>query len=236
MRNTRLRVALVIAVGIAVTHGVGPRCRAADTQPAAAITSDQEDTRHRAYEEVLRARTEMINILRGVLRDWRLGRANYDSVELSMRLLGKIRAIEAVPELVSLVGLPKVYYVVMAGSANGAKDDNGDVYQGDWQIAPQRWEDSLDLFPAVGALVAIGEPSIPPVLDKLRVSDDPLEIGPCVGVLVQLKGRTDSGLLLTRTALEEKDEARRSHLVSALTYLAYFPEGGPVAGPARSVP
>ena len=109
--------------------------------------------------------------------------ANRDSVRRAVRLLGEMRATEAVDILAEFVDLDDMPMVVSAGGGpNGVVSTSKDPVLADHYNAP------LGTWSTVAALVKIGEPSIPAVVKRLAkatAGDMSLQMG---GVLLELKG------------------------------------------------
>jgi len=225
MPNSNLRLTLMVTIVLTTACGLGPNCAGAGNILETGITSDQEETRQRAFNEAIAARKMLIDSLIGVLGSDTLRMTNPDSVRLSMLLLGSVRAVEAVPALVGIVAWPSVNYKTGAGRAEAAEAvEEREFVNGGGRNMPHTWGHfDLHSMPAVEALVSVGHPCIPAVLDKLRLSDNRPEIEACLRVVVELDGRTGCGVLLAQEALDEKDGARQRRLTMALQYLSYFP-------------
>jgi len=107
-----------------------------------ALRSDRAQTRVAAFNGLVEARKKRIERLVRVAADVELRTSNPEAVHDAIRLLGEYRAVEAVDTLCSLLF-----------------------------FKPREDEDRILLptkdFPALGALVRIGRPSIEPLLDRL---------------------------------------------------------------------
>lgn len=112
------------------------------------------------------------------------------SRNIAIFLLGKLRAKEAVPDLI------------------------------EW-LTPREGQnltiDALMVFaPAGYALVEIGLPSVPPLMEKLKSEGTSILGKECVKVITRIKGLEETELLLQRTLGEETDPVKETNLRAAL--------------------
>lgn len=94
----------------------------------------------------------------------------------------------------------------------------------DW-LHPREGQDltrtELMAVPFAGyALIRIGLPSVPAVLEELKRRDDPLVVGnPCLRVLVAIKGAEETERLLKSELEKDLPEGQRKRLEAALARL-----------------
>jgi hypothetical protein len=130
------------------------------------LESDYVATRHRAMEELLKNRRAVDrNAIKAIADKYIAANRKRGTVRDALRLLGKLQAREYIPYLVSLLPFR--------------------VYDDDSSAPP----DLATTFPAAGALIDIGLPSIRPVLDRLRHERDRDALIAGAGVLRFVLGR-----------------------------------------------
>jgi hypothetical protein len=140
-----------------------------------------------------------ISSLVGIINDkspdaqWLLG----DSTEsLAIRVLGEFRAVEAVPALVKWATPPEGGYQVWG-----------------LQISPES-------TPAVQALVKIGKPAEPALLDALRLKPEKPIWEISLGILKKIEGPKCAAIILEEAiAKEAADAPAKEHLQAALKKL-----------------
>ena len=125
---------------------------------------------------------------------------NQNGVEVTMFILGEMKAEEAVPVLVEHIGYPH-YCTPGEGPAGGAPGF------GYGQMV-RRLSEYQRIFPAVEALTKIGEPCLDEVASGLRATKSIDGAKPYLAVLVGLKGR-DSVVGMLENAVEEEADSRR---------------------------
>lgn len=187
-------------IGATTTQPEGPAVKR--------LLSTAPDTREKAQQELLAARTKLISELIEIVADKQnyIQIATRDSVRRAMFILGEMRAIEATEVLVANIGFPDVL-------PRGAQE---------WPFAsPPHTIASCPLktWPAVEALIKIGEPSCKLVLDKLATTTSSSEDGACIRVLFELLGRDRASAVLKDAIAGEQDSKRRERLSGALGLL-----------------
>jgi hypothetical protein len=130
------------------------------------LESDDVATRHRAMEQLLKERGEVDHsAIRAIADKYIAAGRKKGTVRDALRLLGKLQAREYIPYLVSLLPFR--------------------VYEDDLSRPPE----IATTFPAAGALIDLGLPSIRPVLERLRHEIDPDALLAGAGVLRKVLGR-----------------------------------------------
>ena len=165
------------------------------------ITSSSGRERQRGEDLVLSIRHAQIQPLRSMItQPIEEGEQFFISNtprNTAIRLLGRMRAKEAVPDLIPLL-VPQ--------------DGQGRAVLG------------LPVAPTLRALVEIGLPAVGPLLETLKVegtSDlSPFHLGThCLYVLVAIEGAEDTERLLRKAVEAETDEGTKNNLQDALNLL-----------------
>jgi hypothetical protein len=130
------------------------------------LESDYVATRRRAIEELLKNRRAVDHsAIKAIADKYIAENRKRGTVRDALRLLGKLQAREYIPYLVSLLPFR--------------------VYEDDSSRPPE----IATRFPAAGALIDIGLPSIRPVIDRLRRESDSDALLAGTGVLRKVLGR-----------------------------------------------
>lgn len=111
------------------------------------------------------------------------------SRNIAIYLLGKLRAKEAVPEILNCL-FPKPGQLVL--------------------FLPRSF-----LSPAGYALIEIGLPSVPPLVDLLKKEKSVYSRGECIKVIVGIKGISETELLLENILKKETDQTKKENIKSA---------------------
>ena len=154
--------------------------------------------RENAYKKLTAQRQQMISNLLNILKQKgsdpreRMLPEFGSSLELTIRLLGEFRAVEAISELIKII-----------------------------DYAPLLKEDlPLDRrYPAVRALIEIGDPSIPIVMDELAKTSVPLRSKLCALVIKEIETKDIGEILIENAIKNETDSKRKANLQSVLQYL-----------------
>lgn len=141
-----------------------------------ALLSDSEAERKRAEKQILSERDILVAALISTIReeDNRFKRPN--SVRRAMRLLGQLRAPDGVDVLIEHIGFP-----ILAEFGTPRGGTGGGYLVG---------KSPSELFPAVNALIVIGEPSIQPIIKRIADEDGVVERRAYIEVLRELEKRT----------------------------------------------
>ncbi len=136
-------------------------------------------------------------------------------IEASINVLGEMRAVEAIPILAEMISFPRVIH-----------DDVPKELHRVWRLYSRppggvlhvidSWEDDIARHPAARALVKIGEPGIPAVVEQLMGYQT---IHPCLLVLVGLRGQDGAEALLTERLEKTTDEKVKKRYEITLEYL-----------------
>jgi hypothetical protein len=142
------------------------------------LESDDVAIRHRAIEQVLAVKGVVDHRAIKAIADKYIAEGRKKgTVRDALRLLGKLQAREYIPYLVSLLPLR--------------------VHEDDSSRPPE----IATTFPAAGALIDLGLPSIRPVLERLQHESDPDALLAGAGVLRKVLGR-DGALKFIRAEMK----------------------------------
>ena len=185
--------------GIVVVTGIGLCSLFAQEsktmQPLDLLKSRDDAARQRAYAALLGERQETIRGLLQIIdnpqspvQQW----INSGTPEnLAIRALGEMRAVEAVPSLIKWADPPKGGFVIDdITAANGGF--------------------------AARALVLIGKPADPALLDVLRQDTGKPIWGISLSILKEIEGVRCSEVILEDAIAKEKDPTAKAHLQAAL--------------------
>lgn len=161
------------------------------------ITSDIEKERTSARRTVLNNRRETIRHLLWVInRPVKKGEEFYSAVtsrNIAISLLGRLRAKEAMRDLTKWL-LPRPGQRLFV--------DNEPMFS-----------------PAGYALVEIGLPSVPPLVELLKSETNTALHQQCMKIIVSIKGPPETELLLEDTLAKETDTTKTANLKAALSLL-----------------
>jgi hypothetical protein len=155
-----------------------------------------------AKTELLAARAKLIADLSAIIRDHENQRQRTASVRSAMFILGEMRAPEAAEVLASYIGFPQQLpsdgqrHVVVTRGGSGRS------------------------WPAAEALIKIGMPCVPAVLDKLAQTDSTYDGEACLAVLDALRQRDSVSEVLEKAIARQRDAGRRFRLEAGLELLS----------------
>jgi hypothetical protein len=152
------------------------------------LDSESPEVRAHASAEILKRRDADIDALMQLLQRKLAGDDRQGTVKDVMLLLGKLRAVRAVPILVH-----NLKYEVFYKNTK----------------RPQTTE---DLYPAVNALIDIGSPSLNPILERLRREDDAIVTKAGVAVIRGVLGERLASALVKEEAGAEQSPDRKRRL------------------------
>jgi len=161
------------------------------------ITSADKEVQAQAERAILHERAQTIDGLLVFVRDRVAREQNPAGLTMAIRVLGKIRATEAVDALVEVLTFRE------PGSAWGS-------WGGRTELSPVH----VDERPAIAALVEIGNPSLRAVVRAARDSrkGDDLQVACAAAVVLGVLGRR-LGVVYVQDALEsERNPERRQRL------------------------
>jgi len=177
--------------------------QAAPQEPAAKRLLSQDGALlQEAESELLAARAKLIADLSGIIRDHENQRRRKASVEAAMFILGEMRAPEAAGVLASYIAFP--HQLPSDGQRRVV------VISG---VGLMHW-------PAAEALIKIGMPCVPAVLDKLADTDNSDQGEACLAVLHALLERDSVSEVLGKAIARERDAKRRFRLEAGLRLLS----------------
>jgi hypothetical protein len=142
----------VFVVGPAAARGEEP------DDVVRGLLSDSEQERREAENEILNARNMVVSSLIQIIREEDNRSMRPVSVDRAMRLLGELRAPEGVNVLIENIGFPILFEF---GTPRGGTGGNSLI-----------GKSPAELFPAVNALIAIGEPAIGPIIKRIAENQD----------------------------------------------------------------
>jgi hypothetical protein len=182
--------------------GMPLAAQSAPAEPAATrLLSQDGAVIHEAKTELLAARAKLIADLSAIIRDHENQLWRRASVHAAILILGEMRAPEAAEVLASYIAFPQQLppagrrpVVISAGSTT-------------------HW-------PAAEALIKIGMPCVPALLDKLAQTDNTDEGEACLAVLHALRERDSVWELLEKAIARETDAGRRFRLEAGLALLS----------------
>lgn len=163
------------------------------------LLSDSQQKRKHAEGQIIEERKTI-----AVIRHEKNRLQRPDSVRRAIRLLGEMRAAEGVDVLAEHIGFP---YLAPFGTPMGGA--------GGHQFVDKSPE---ELFPAIDALLEIGEPSVDPILEKIAKTDSGVELNAYVAVLRGLEKRKNVRDRLARMT-ENAPPCRQKRLRKAVEWL-----------------
>lgn len=167
-----------------------------------------------ARDELVAARKVLVGDLVAIIKEKKNRLRKRASVEAAMFILGEMRAVEAVQVLVDHIGFPQVYEYT--GESIPVDAEGGMLHRG--------IKGFQKTYPAVKALIKIGEPCLSDLISKLSSTDHMTEEKACLGVLVGLRQR-DSVIEMLKDAIKkETDTKKKDRLQSSLDLLAQMEE------------
>jgi len=175
--------------------------------PLAALLSQDRNLVQTAKSELLAARAEEVSALIAIVANDENLVTRSESVGAAMFVLGKMRAIEAAETLAANVAFPDV----LPGRAEYLK---ARVRRPAYPLGHL----PLSRRPAAEALVNIGEPSLPAVIEKLATTGNVTEQVACLQVLHELRG-DDSARALEHALACQEDPKKRERLRNSLEFL-----------------
>jgi len=152
------------------------------------LDSESPEIRAQAISEILKRRDADIDALMQLLERKLTGDDRQGTVKDVMLLLGRLRAVRAVPLLVRNLTYEAFY-------KNTKR--------------PQTTE---DLYPAVNALIDIGSPSLNPVLQRLKSDDDSIVTRTGATVIRSVLGEPLASALVKAEASAERVPDRKRRL------------------------
>jgi hypothetical protein len=214
MFSAKTLVLALLCLGIALCATPGQPQK--EQPPVARLLSDDYNTIEQAKRELFADRAHLISQLVSIVDDEQNLRTKTYSVEAAMLALGDMRAIKAIPVLVAHIGFPDIVPPGSTFSGDIMKSFGGfhrtmsfgHPYSG----APQVW-------PAVAALIKIGEPCLPQVITKLVNADNVFDINACLGVLLGLRDRPTIAAMLRDAMDKETDEIKKERLQHTINIL-----------------
>lgn len=164
----------------------------------------------KAQQAILDYRNQLIAGLQEIIV--KQGNQRSDSVRAAMQLLGAFRSVEAIPVLVEHVGYPMSVRSLVVTSQSDLGFSRADP---------------LRAFTAARALVDIGEPCIPAIMERLAARDEVCDRYACLLVLVHLKTTQEVEAMLHLAADSEKDPRRQGRFNTCVALIAKLPQEMP---------
>jgi len=163
-----------------------------------------------ARDELVATRKQLIGELIAIIEEKENRIGKQASLRAAMYVLGEMRAVEAIDVLVEYIGFPRVMGV-----------GEPVVTDVSTSMLSHNLKDTREIYPAVDALIKIGEPCVDPVVGKLGSS---VNMRACLGVLVGLRGRDWTVETLTTAMEKETDAEKKRWLKRSLDVLAEVPD------------
>ena len=169
------------------------------------ILSKNAKIRQQAVSTILQERHKNISLLLGhIVQDDSMYRKNPDSVVAAMRLLGRLRAKEAVGVLAGHLDF----------QAPGANFPSGGGYH------------VLNGREAVFALIEIGKPSIPAVIEVLR-EENYIKLACAAGVIERVEGK-EVGAFYLQNLIEKETDPKKQAILRKLKQIVERPGDKPL--------
>lgn len=164
-----------------------------------------------ARDELVTARKSLIAGLIKIVEQKENRIKKEPSVRAAIFVMGEMRAVEAIEMLVDHIGFP---YVQEGGDEPrpGPPAGMGSLKRG--------LRGAQKTYPAVAALVKIGEPCLGAVITKIASTENVNERKACLGVLLGLRQRDFIIKMLDDTINNETDAEKRDRLQNSLNMLA----------------
>jgi hypothetical protein len=156
------------------------------------FASDDQQVRSLARHDLSKERADLIKQLTAFIKDNAHSQRNFGKVKDVMGALGDIRATESMNVLLQHIGYPFTAEV----------DDSTD------KVGITIFIDAR--LPATEALIAMGDQSVDPVIEKLSATDHPIETEACIIVLRHLRTRyiRERIVLLAESGINEQTKIR----------------------------
>lgn len=147
-----------------------------DNQKTVGLTSSDKKERDAACNSLLQERATVVNELIAIVKDKDTDKAFNGPLHYAIALLGKMRAVEAIPVLTE-----KLYYI-----PTGYDTDESNEYQ-EWYVAAP-------------ALIQIGEPAIPSMMEIIRKDTDQNHADLATWVILKIEGKEQAKYRLKQAA------------------------------------
>ncbi len=218
VRTAELLVSLFLLV-VASSYGQRSPAQAQGSQShdiaLASLGSTNRDARVSAVDALNSERRQMATRLLDIINGTNSGAAKVDAVIV----VGRNRFTEAIPSLVHHFELDDVYPPLSGGST----------------FTPRAL--SLESGPKVSdALMHIGEPAIPALLDRLAESEDTNVIARCVRVCYRIEGGDMTQVRLQQLKNLATDQQMKARIGSAITFLTGINPSEDLAGIPDELP
>jgi hypothetical protein len=174
------------------------------------LLSNDVNVIEEAKDELIATRRNLIEGLIKIVNQKENRIKREASVRAAIIVLGEMRAVEAVELLVDNIGFP---YVMEPWSEPRPGPPAG---MGTIGLGLSRIQKT---YPAVGALVKIGEPCLNAVINKIASTENVNEQKACLGVLINLKPRNSVICMLEDAANKETDTKKKDRLQHSLDML-----------------
>lgn len=205
--STRMMTSImVMAAYTVVLLGTQRTCLGADVADATSrLLSKDHKKREEAQHQILQSRSATIEQLIQIIKGAPKKRSDDDSVIRAMKLLGEMRAVEAIDVLTELIAFPYVRPWQQVDAIFSPADASATIDKG---------------YPAAAALVKIGKPCIPSIIDRSATSSYGItERGISLSVLLRLCTYEETERLLRSGIAKEKDPVRIRLLGGSLQLL-----------------
>ena len=203
----RTTVAGVVFLGVCAALGLtslaGDAADRAD--PIKLLLSEDTKVRAEGQRRILMQTKTTVSQLAAIIDDPENHVHNSGAVQDAMRTLGALHATEGIDILIAYIGFPLVHH---PKAPEYPQSVDGGTFG----------KPIEQLFPAVGALIEIGDPCVPRVIKKLGETKSVLEERACIAVLRRLSARPSVREQLLK-AIKRAPPERRENLSKALAGL-----------------
>ena len=202
--SNRLLILGIVFAGSAATllAAESPKpSKTVETETVRLLLSKNYRTQEKAKKQIFEERKKMTSELTAIIADPENHAYRRESVRKAMSCLGELRAVEGIEVLVTYIGFPSVHhpdageYPGPPGGGRNKPPLKGSPGESKWLA----WK-----FPAIPALINIGEPCIDAVIGKLSTTDNILEHRLCTAVLKELEQHPSVREKLERAIKEGK--------------------------------
>jgi hypothetical protein len=161
------------------------------------IRAKDSEVRREAKEEIIAGRKRTISALLDVVEDSSTN--DHHSVALAIFCLGEMRAVESINVLVEKIVFPY-------GGQGWGHPKFGGYSAGVEARSVREW------YVAVDALLKIGEPCIPSIINRLSMANTRRENDACKALLLLLRSASEVEAMISKAILEEPDPQKQNNL------------------------
>ena len=190
MKTRNVIVALILVMSLVFLSGAS-QVNKTENDYFTQLSSENETEREAASQKILDARKDTINQLENIARKFITEETRKGTAKTSIILLGKLHSAESVPLLAENISV-SVFYTVTG-----------------------RTQPPEDYYPCVGALIEIGTPAIPAMLNNIKNKDDATIRELSARVIRYVEG-LDVGRYILENAIKQASSQEKTRLQKAL--------------------